>query len=481
MILTALCLAIKGLGDRKYVLAAACLFGLAPGTEDLDRDERRCLARQYRGGSKKTFYRKHQYSLTDEIAMKLTTIFDERFAGGKRRNVMSKREIAEAFATARVSDPTRQVSVSANPTTSTEPAFTIDLASYFDPSIVGKEHIARELSTTTGEPTSTWWHPGSSGWFGSFFAFWHMTLTTPCEDIHYEYDQGTYDSTKFGVDAPDGDNPKAVVVTADPFVSDNPRKALHCGITNWNFCHGWAETHSEVLFASSAQPSVFGLMDRLAYPGLASVHVLLYTSDGYILFAQRSSRPHVALLPDAWSISFEEQVSLTPREHTPRIPRDATVLDTIRGGIQEEWGLPPSTIETSSCLALGREYIEVANPEPRLILNFGIITAVVLSVDLATVWSHLDNAPRIRDRTEHQAWLGCRFKKTEDVRKLLQAIRPSARSDQRTIWDIDPSIKPELDTYEGGRPLNRIKDRGVTPTSAVRLLLGMNWLTGRAV
>ncbi len=451
--------AIDRLSVPSYVQAAACLFGLAPGTRKLSHSERCEIASGHYGCEPSTFKKKVQNKLCGDLTNKLLEISTESIENGPSVQL----------------DRSPQTSRD-HPNNSMQATDVDTAAACFDDCLEAKDRYDEELGAGGSEHPRTWWHRGSSAWLGSFFAFWFKTVTTPCEEIFYEYDwEDVYDPERFAVTAPEGDNPKAVVVSATPFNTDNPRKTLNCGVTSWDFCHKWAETHSGLLLKSSAQPSIFGVLDRTTYPGLMAVHALLYTKDGYILFALRSGPPHVDFLPETWSVSFEEQVSLTPREHTPHIPYDKTVLDTIEAGMHEEWGLPRSAIEISSCLAIGREYIKIATKTPpRLILNFGVITAVRLSIDLATVWRYLDDAPRIRDRDEHKAWAGCRFKKEQDVRTFLKAVRPSTRSEN--IWEhTKNSLGLDLVPYDKGEPPD-VGDFGVTPGSAVRLLLGADWL-----
>jgi hypothetical protein len=463
-IMTALYLAINGLGTDRYVQAAACLFGLAVGTKDLSHLDRRALARDHLGGEQTTFDRKTQNQICEDLTKNLITLDATTLAGSPPVEAMNYDAITELLTQAPPSVDDRLPVLD-------EP-FKID-SGCFDLCPIGEEHQREELYTNTRERLRTWWHENSSAWFGSFFAFWFKTLTTPCSDIRYTYDEGIYDSERFEVKAPDDDKPKATVVSADPFYTDTDRK-LHCGKTNWDFCHNWAEQNSHALFTRS---TVFGLADQLAYPGLTAVHTLLCTSDGYILFALRSGPDYIAFLPDTWSVSFEEQVSVTPREHTSKA--DETVLDTIEAGLHEEWGLPPSAIKTSSCLALGREWIEVIDVPPKRILNFGVITAVILSIDLESVWRHLGNSPRIRDRDEHRAWAGFRFNGYSDVKAFLKAVRPSAAPGGAVnIWARTNALDLEWKTYEGGDMPDDINDFGLTPTSAVRLLLGTAWLGG---
>lgn len=460
---TALYVAINGLGTDRYVLAAACLFGLAPGTKALSHLDRRALARDHLGGEQTTFDRKTQNQICEDLTKNLVTLHATALAGSPPVEAMSNDTIAELLSQAPPSVDDRLPVLD-------EP-FDIKTTTCFDLCPVGEAHLQEELYPAE-QRSRTWWHENSSRWFGSFFAFWYKTLTTHCGDIPYTYDEGIYDSKRFDVIAPDDDKPKATVVSADPFYTDTDRK-LHCGKTNWEFCHKWAERHSRALLTRS---TVFGLADQPAYPGLTAVHTLLCTSDGYILFALRSGPAHIAFLPDTWSVSFEEQVAVTPREHTSKA--DETVLDTIEAGLHEEWGLPPSVIKTSSCLALGREWIEVMDMPPRLILNFGAITAVLLSIDLESVWRHLENLHIIRDRDEHQAWVGFRFNGYSDVTTFLRAVRPKVAQGAKNIWARTKALNLEWTTYKGGLAPGEINDFGLTPTSAVRLLLGAAWLGG---
>jgi hypothetical protein len=340
----------------------------------------------------------------------------------------------------------------------------------FEPCSEGEVLRTEELAGSSAG-SATWWPEGNSQWFGEYYAFWHRTLTTPCEEIGIEYIADRYDSSYYGV-APehDGDNDKAIIVGAK-LLGDNPKKRLICAKTTWNFAHEWAKGHADDLLKMPSQPSVFGLIDRKAYPGIAGVHTLLQTSDGFLLFGLRAMQ--VDFHEGTWSASFEESIAVRGREFTGPVRGDATVLDAINGGLVEEWGIDPSAISTSSFLAVGREYVRTK--AGRLDLSSSVIAAARLTLTLSEVWGCLADAPGIRDRDEHAAWAGIRFPSRSHLLGFLAAGR-RRRENVDLLVDLTDAVGAEIEFFPGGAS-SGLTDFGLMPTSAARLYLGSDWLT----
>jgi hypothetical protein len=270
----------------------------------------------------------------------------------------------------------------------------------------GERRLAKEEKDAEKRGASLWWSDGLGDWFGRYFAFWSKTLTTPCEQVGITYsdDGDRYDSARFGGPPQDKGNDKAVIVAASTMFSEDSKELL-CGKTNWGFAYKWAKDNAEKLLDLPVRPSVFGVTDRPAYPGIAGVHTLMQTCDGYLLFALRGSR--IGFHKLTWSASFEESVSVGVREFTgPLTSGDKTILHTIAGGLYEEWGVDEDVVADSTCLAVGREWVREDN---HLDLNSTVLATVRLSITLDELWASLDEASYIRDRHEHRAWAGCRF------------------------------------------------------------------------
>jgi hypothetical protein len=294
---------------------------------------------------------------------------------------------------------------------------------------------------------------------------------SPCETIEISYIPERYDSDRYGIDpANDGDNDKAIIIGASKLLEDTGKKRLICARTTWNFAHEWAKTSADDLLAGSCQPSVFGLTNRLAYPGIAGVHSLAQTSDGYLLFALRDSR--VDFHQSTWSASFEESVAARGREFTGPVRGDQTVLDAVIGGLYEEWGIEASEIETSTFLAVGREYVRTR--KGRLDLSSSVLTAVRLKIPLAEVWKLLSDVSGIRDRDEHAAWAGVRFASRSQVLAFMVGAR-SRWENTDLLSELAKSVSAEIDFFPEGAS-EGIPDYGLMPTSAARLYLGSTWL-----
>jgi hypothetical protein len=216
---------------------------------------------------------------------------------------------------------------------------------------------------------------------------------------------------------------------------------------------------------------VFGRADRKPYPGIAGVHTLLQTSDGFLLFGLRAMQ--VDFHEGTWSASFEESVAASGREFTGPVRGDATVLDTITGGLFEEWGIDSGKVAFSSFLAVGREYVRTERG--RLDLSSSVLAAVRLDLELAEVWESLADAPGIRDRDEHSAWAGVRFASRSHLLGSL-AVARKRRESIDLLVDLANAVSAELEFFPGGASSN-IADFGLMPTSAARLYLGSEWLT----
>jgi hypothetical protein len=340
----------------------------------------------------------------------------------------------------------------------------------FEPCPEGRGRLAYELSDAQKRGSSVWWPEGSSGWFGNYFAFWYKILTTDCDEVQITRDQGHFGAERFDLDPSlDGLKDKLALIESSWFHTDPPVKALYCGITNWGFALEWAKDNADALLDTPLQPSVFGVTDRVTYPGIAAVHTLMQSSDGYLIFALRSTK--VDYYPLTWSASFEEAISLDARETGPRTG-DATVLDTIIGGLHEEWGIHASAIAGSTLLAVGREYVRTS--PKRLDLASAVLTSIRLSIDLDSVWRCLDDRGKVRDLDEHLAWVGVRFASRADLLELLKFTR--GRAEGKDLFTEFAKRCPACDVrfYPSGRQ-KELKDRGLMPTSPARLYLGSRW------
>jgi hypothetical protein len=344
----------------------------------------------------------------------------------------------------------------------------------FEPCPEGEQFLAREMAEASDD--GIWWS-GEGEWMGAFFAFWHKLYTTPCNEVAITYTDEQYNAERFGV-APETNGPKdkATIIDARDLLSDPPKKEIRCAVTNWGFAYDWAGEHGDELLAQSPPASIFGLTRRPVYPGIAGVHVIFQTSDGYLLFGLRA--PGIAFHERTWSASFQEQIAVGPREFTGEAEGgDRTLLDTVHGGLYEEWFIEEGAVAETSCLAVGREWgRSTFEGKPFINRSATIIVACRLNIPLATVWARLNERARVRDREEHRAWAGIHFGSRADVLRFVAAAR--GREDTTNLLaelcnreDIDA----KLALYPGGMTTS-IRDRGLMPTSAARLVLGSGWL-----
>jgi hypothetical protein len=338
----------------------------------------------------------------------------------------------------------------------------------------GEEFLAREMAEASD--TGVWWS-GEGDWMGEFFAFWSKLHTTPCEDVAITYTDEPYNAERFGISpAENAPKDKATIIDARELLGDPPEKQIRCAVTNWGFAYKWAGEHGDELLAQTPPASIFGLTGRPVYPGIAGVHVIFQTSDGYTLFGLRA--PGIAFHERTWSASFQEQIAVGPREFTGEPEEgDRTLLDTIHGGLYEEWFIEESAVAETSCLAVGREWGHSTH-EDKLFINRSatIIVACRLNIPLATVWARLNEKARVRDREEHRAWAGVHFGTRTDVLRFVAAARgregaPNLLAELCNREDINAEYEPYPDGVTAS-----IRDCGLMPTSAARLVLGSGWL-----
>ncbi len=336
----------------------------------------------------------------------------------------------------------------------------------------GEERLSHELEEAGEDQAHTWWSKGQ--WLGKFFAFWLKLNTRRCEEVALTLIDDVYDAARF--DVPEADEPKdkATILEAPAFYGDNPKKEILCGRTNWGLAYEWAKSHGDEILAHPSRPSAFGVVGRPAYPGIAGVHTLVQTSDGYLLFGLRA--PDIAFHERTWSATFEEQVAVGARDFTGPLAGDQTLLNVIVGGLYEEWGIDEDAVEISSCLAIGREWGRDRFREELMFnLSATIVTACRLNIALADVWANLDEAAGIEDIDEHRAWAGIRFVSRADVLRFVASAK--GRWDNKNLLEelcAKDDVDAELALYPH-KTATGLGDRGLMPTSAARLVLASGW------
>lgn len=166
-----------------------------------------------------------------------------------------------------------------------------------------------------------------------------------------------------------------------------------------------------------------------------------------------------------------------PREFTGEPEEgDRTLLDTIHGGLYEEWFIEESAVAETSCLAVGREWGRgMFEGKPFINRSATLIVACRLCIPLATVWARLNEKARVRDREEYRAWAGIRFGSRADVLRFVAAAKGHGAPNLLIALCDRDDIDAELAPYAGGMTAS-VRDRGLMPTSAARLVLGSGWL-----
>lgn len=342
----------------------------------------------------------------------------------------------------------------------------------FEPCPEGEKRLALEMQQAEQDGAHTWWSKGE--WLGKYFAFWSKMNTRPCDKVAIALTDDIYDAARFDEPGRDAPKDKATIIEAPSFYGDNPDKEITCGLTNWGLAYVWAKAHGDEMLEHPSRPSIFGVVGRPVFPGIAGVHTLVQTSDGYVLFGLRA--PDIAFHERTWSATFEEQVAIGAREFTGPIEGDRTVLDTIEGGLYEEWGIEENAVALTSCLAIGREWGRTEyRGEPMLNLSATIITACRLTIPLSDVWANLDNTTAVEDIDEHRAWAGIKFTSRADVLRFVASAK--GRHDNGNLLEelcSQSDINAKIELYAGGATAS-IRDRGFMPTSAARLVLASGW------
>jgi hypothetical protein len=120
-------------------------------------------------------------------------------------------------------------------------------------------------------------------------------------------------------------------------------------------------------------------------PTPVSIQCLVITKDQQILLMRRSSS--VAFYPNHWSASFEETMNApgTDRKGNPSRSDDADFFAGAIRGLDEEFAIPASAVESIKVLSLNTEYL-------------------TLSVDVITIINLSLTAEEIRESWLLKAW-----------------------------------------------------------------------------
>ena len=159
-------------------------------------------------------------------------------------------------------------------------------------------------------------------------------------------------------------------------------------------------------------------------PAPVSIQCVLVAKDQQILLMQRSFA--VAYYPNHWSASFEETMAgpESTQDGTPASPGDPDFFAGAIRGLEEEFAIPASAVESAKVLSLNVEY---------LTLSLDVIT--VINVDLTT--------DQIRENWLLRAWHRDEASKFALVSTELTATVEKLFS--RTLWH--PTARMRLIQY----------------------------------
>ncbi len=111
-------------------------------------------------------------------------------------------------------------------------------------------------------------------------------------------------------------------------------------------------------------------------PAPVSIQCIVVTEDQHILLMRRSSS--VAFYPNHWSASFEETMNApgTDRKGNPSRSDDADFFSGVIRGLDEEFAVPSSAVESIKILSLNVEY---------LTLSVDVITLIKLKLTVEEI------------------------------------------------------------------------------------------------
>ena len=323
------------------------------------------------------------------------------------------------------------------------------------------KHMEEELHGIGAEATIWGKIEEKSGWVDNLFLFWWDTHEPDqAHDVKYRVEQEPVES-KFGDVGRDEDSGKPGEVTLVGYHGFSPSKAapvVECALVSsglWSY----VEKNFEEVRGLSPIVSAFGLKGERWWPARLTIHVLMETSDQWVIFALRD--PEIVRWEgDMWSTSFEEGVTVVK---TLRHGPEKTVHNTLLNGIEREFGLPlrekvgaAGGMETEVC-GVGRAFSSTPRQhDSGELLGLGGVIVVVahLNATLGDVWASL-RTPSV-DKIEHYGWLGCRFSNGDAVDDLLDAtdswsergIGPAILRERFPGIEVDPFPESRGDQSE---------------------------------
>jgi hypothetical protein len=346
-----------------------------------------------------------------------------------------------------------------------------DINNLFPPPSDGEQRLHEELTAIDASGSRTWWDRNEGRWFGSYYSFWRKTGTTPCDRIRFTRSEETFHAERYAVNPDEnGDAARATIIRACEFRSDDIHNwYVELGVTNWNFARNWVRNDGDKLLSRQNDASVFGDERTAPFPGIACVHVIARTKDGFVLCALRNE--DASYYPLTWSVSFEENVAIDRREGWTT-DGDVTVFDTLVAGFAEELNIPASAIGHHSCLSVGRHYVK---DDQGWDLSSTVIVGAQLNINLNEVWKLLEEGEEeASDRNEHVAWAGISFHDRAQALRLLSF--PRAAKSGRDLLPAFAATEQGCDMrFFPGGPETEVEDRGLHMSSPVRLHLGTRW------
>ncbi|QIG44677.1 hypothetical protein G5V58_19530 [Nocardioides anomalus] len=336
---------------------------------------------------------------------------------------------------------------------------------------------AREMDRAHSQGVGTWWSEiaDRARWFDEYFAYWWKYVGIPADDIHIRLTHpaltpSTYEGVPSDLVEPrQPHRKKAALVRASNLLSDSVHE-LDCAPFDYELAT-WVSHHPSAFASANGDVSVFGLDESIPYPGVLCSHNVLMTADGWVVWSLRNSRTDFH--PNAWSVSFEEQVEVGRRLDGAQ-QLDLTLGDTVRRGVAEEFGQETSdAIAALHTVAIGSEIVDTP---ARSVRGGAPLTVVELSFSRAELWRSLRRPAAIRDADEATAWMAIRFARAQDAVALLTGFPPNSRKLHPQRIREAGRIAAEVSVHPTST--ERLAEEtgfGWHPTSRVRLLLWSQW------
>lgn len=339
-----------------------------------------------------------------------------------------------------------------------------------------RSQLNDELAIAHEQGVQAWWEVSAheARWFEEYFAFWWKAEGLTADRIALTERGRALVAADYN-DVPAGEvvpmqpsRSKASLVATSPFYSDSDL-AIYYRRIDYELCM-WVDRNAKRFTRANPDVSLFGVEEWLPYPSMICTHNVIALRDGWVVFTLRN--PRTDFFPEAWSVSFEEQVEVGTPDGATIV--DRTIGGAVRRGVREEFGpIASNAITSITALAVGRTF---ATAEHRSVRSCDVLNVVRLDLSPDELWAALADTGDIPDIAESTGWMACRFSHRHDVQTLLKHYPRNEPKLNSSRLSEDHRIEAQVNICP--MSLDRLsRDRGYQwhPTSRARLLLWSLW------